>query len=174
MYPYEPLFNSINGQEHRTAHRASVSNAIPSHRHLLILLYQGAGRSHGHNPEHLRTATALLISLSPEQTRARGGYAPRELIGFGFICQCSSLTPFPPSDTQTRAKQNCSCSWWEKTFVSGDYGTDKQTSLMVLVPEKDPPWKFPSHSVLWGSWCNTCQEIAARVVEKQAKSCWIR
>lgn len=34
-------------------------------------------------------------------TNTRWGYAPRKGIGFGFICQCSSLTPFPPADMQT-------------------------------------------------------------------------
>lgn len=36
MYPYEPPSNGIDSQGRRSAHRASVSNAIPSHRHLLI------------------------------------------------------------------------------------------------------------------------------------------
>lgn len=37
----------------------------------------------------------------PRAINTRWGYAPRKGMGFVFIHQCSSLTPFPPADMQT-------------------------------------------------------------------------
>lgn len=98
----------------------SVSDVRPFHRHLFIHtveeLLLPESWSHRHDPELVWTTTTLLISLSPGQSMPDEDMPPGR-VWVLFLSVNAVLLHHFLLWYANRAKQNCSCSWWEKICV---------------------------------------------------------
>lgn len=141
----------------------SLSDIRPFHRHLFIHISEDpvqSWKSQTWTPTTLDCHNTANFT-KPRAINTRWVYTPRKGMGFVFICQCSSLTPFPPADMQTGLSRTAHAAD-EGKFVCVDYETDKQTSSMALASQEDPPCylhrKCPIAQALRGC-CHTCKEV---------------
>lgn len=171
MYPHEPVtFDSIHAKDTEELEllpelsTTSPSNVRPFHWHLFIHTSEDlvqSWKSQKWSPSALDCHNTANFT-KPRAINARWGYAPRKGMGFVFICQCSSLTQFPPADMQTGLSRTAHAAD-ERKFVCGDYETDKWTSSMALASQEDPPFylhrKCPITQAFRGCCHNTCKEV---------------